>query len=114
MVDASGPELGPGILRISRKSDDGDVVLTLEGELDLSSAPELSRELDALEAAHANRILIDLTDLTFMDSSGLTLVIKANQSAKLKGHRLSFRNASPQVRQLFELTGVLEELTFEE
>jgi anti-anti-sigma factor len=110
MVDASGP----GILRIGREDNDGDAVLTLEGELDLSSAPALSRELDALEAAHTNRILIDLTDLTFMDSSGLTMVIKANQSAKRNGHHLSFRNASPQVRQLFELTGVLEELTFEE
>ena len=112
MVDTSAPEPSPGILRIRREDDDGGVVLALEGELDLSSAPELRRQLREIEAAHPDWILIDLSRLTFMDSSGLTVVIQANQSAELNGHRLSFRSASPQVRRLFELTGFLEHLTF--
>jgi anti-sigma B factor antagonist len=113
VIDSSGSVPDAGVLRIHREDDTWGVVLTLEGELDIGSAPELSRQLNMIEGAHPERILIDLGRLTFMDSTGLTVVVQANQSAKLNGHRLSFRNASPQVQRLLEITSLLGELTFE-
>ena len=49
-----------------------------------------------------------------MDSTGLALMIKAQQSAEANGHRLAFRRGTSQVQRLFELSGVLERFTFED
>lgn len=104
----------PESFEVRRLADAEGVVLRLSGELDLASAPALEQQLE--EVAHANpaRLLLDLRDLRFMDSTGLALMIRAQQSAEANGHRLAFRRGTAQVERLFELSGVLERFTFED
>jgi anti-anti-sigma factor len=104
----------PGNLRIERKLDADGVVLVLAGELDLASSPALDRQLRELDGTNPGRLLIDLSRLDFMDSTGLAIMIGAQQSAQDNGHRLSLRPGPGQVQRLFELTGVLDRFTFEE
>jgi anti-sigma B factor antagonist len=99
-------------MRIRRAHDDHGVVLELGGELDLASAPEVERQLSEIEGERPDRILIDLSDVSFMDSTGLALMLRAQQSAQTNGHQLCLRSGSPQVQRLFEITGALERFTF--
>ena len=104
----------PGGLTIHRMTDEQGTVLQLAGELDLASAPELDRQLRELSATTPGRVLIDLSALEFMDSTGLSVMISAQRSAAANGHRLSLRPGSTQVQRLFELTGVLARFDFVE
>jgi anti-sigma B factor antagonist len=101
-------------LEIRRHRDAEGIVLALQGELDLASAPELAQELRELEATDVRRILIDLRELRFMDATGISLMIRAQQSAEANGHRLALRRGAGQVQRLFQLTGVLGRFTFQD
>ena len=104
----------PGSLRIQRIPDERGIIVQLAGELDLESAPELDRQLRELEEAKPARLLIDLSGLEFMDSTGLAVMVRAARSARDNGHRLSLRPGPTQVQRLFELTGVAERFDFED
>jgi anti-sigma B factor antagonist len=102
----------PGLLGIAQTTDADGVMLVLNGELDLSSAPELEALLRELESSNPGRILIDLHELKFMDSSGLALLIRAQQMTTAAGCRLELRPGPNQVQRLFEMTGTLDRFTF--
>jgi anti-sigma B factor antagonist len=113
---AGAPDGVPGIsqqLTIRLEPDPTGVCIRLEGELDLATAPEVDRLLDDLAERDHARLLIDLTGVEFMDSAGLASIIRALHAAELNGHRLTVRPGSAQVQRLFELTGLLDRLSFE-
>ena len=89
-------------------------MLTLSGELDLLSAPALERALERLSESDAELIIVDLRGLEFMDSTGLHLLVQAQQNAHASGRRLALIKGGEQVQRLFELTGVTENLTIVE
>ena len=102
-----------GSLTILRKPDARGLVLELAGELDLESAPALDRQLRELNGTSSGRLLIDLSKLEFMDSSGLSVIVDAQRAAEANGHPLSLLPGPAQVQRLFELTGVSERFSFE-
>jgi anti-anti-sigma factor len=93
---------------------DGAIVLALHGELDLGSAPALEGALSEFERSGSPRLVIDLENLQFMDSTGLALMVRAQQAARESGYRLVCRRGPKQVQRLFELTGVIDRLEFED
>jgi anti-sigma B factor antagonist len=99
------------LLSIERSDVDGEVVLTLAGELDAISAPELERHLDALAAKRSPRVVLDLSGLSFVDSAGVSVLLKAKHEAEGSGRRLILRNATEQVRRVFSLVGLADWLT---
>jgi anti-anti-sigma factor len=101
-------------LTVRLTSDARGVVVTLEGELDLETTPEFDRQLAAIDKTQLTRLLIDLGGVEFMDSTGLSSIIRAHSVAESNGHVLVLRRGSNQVRRLFELTGVDDRLTFED
>ncbi|MFZ0089010.1 MAG: STAS domain-containing protein [Solirubrobacteraceae bacterium] len=103
-----------GLLLIEQIRDERGVALQLRGELDLSSAPELKRRLADIAGASPGRLLIDLSELEFMDSSGLALIIQAEHTARANGHQLRLAPGPPQVQRLLELTRTLDFFTFED
>jgi anti-sigma B factor antagonist len=84
---------------------DGVAIMALSGELDMSTAPILREELAQVEHSGPPAIVIDLRDVTFIDSSGLKEFLEAKSRAQSNGHRLLMSGANPQARRLFELTG---------
>jgi anti-sigma B factor antagonist len=64
---------------------DGRVVLAVAGEVDLSTAPELHRELDRLVDAGAGTVVADLTAVTFLDSTGLSALVAGRNRARAAG-----------------------------
>jgi anti-sigma B factor antagonist len=87
-------------------------IFQLRGELDLASAPRLGEELARIEAQHPAEMVIDLSSLEFLDSTGLRLLVMANERASTNGTKLAFLRGPDAVARLFELTGVEERLKF--
>lgn len=84
-------------------------VISLAGELDLASGPQLQERLERA-VARAPAVVIDLRGLEFMDSTGLSLIVKAHRSAEGRACRLYLVRGQPQVQRLLELTGLAERL----
>jgi anti-anti-sigma factor len=80
-------------------------LLVLHGELDIATAPELVEMLHRLRRQN-HAVELDLAEVTFMDSTGLTTLIDAHVAAQNNGWTFSVRRASPAVRRVFELAGV--------
>ena len=91
--------------------DEGDErVLSLSGELDPHTAPVLSAELDDAIAAGTSTVVLELSGLGFVDSSGLRVIIAANTELGERGGRLVLRSPSETVRRLLEITGLLDHI----
>ena len=90
---------------------DDTVVVRPRGELDLASAPDLRAVLQELRNKKAS-VLLDLSELTFMDSSGLRLIWETNAEARQHGLELALASGPPEVMRVFELTGLRKRLNF--
>jgi anti-sigma B factor antagonist len=87
------------------------VVIEVKGELDLASSPALEHELERGAAAKAEIVIVDLRDLEFMDSTGLSVLVRAHQRASENGQRFGVVKGPQQVQRLLSLTGVADRLT---
>jgi anti-sigma B factor antagonist len=102
----------PGELAVQTWHDRDAVVVALAGELDLPVAP-LAR--DALARAlrePRQRLIIDLSGLTFIDSSGLYAILNAEKRCRDAGRDLTIRPGPPNVQKVFELTSTVDCLPF--
>lgn len=83
------------------------VVVGVVGELDCATGPTLEDRLEDLIENQGNRtLIIDLENLTFVDSSGLSVLVTAFRNLRERGGRLSLRRPSPSTRRVFEVTGL--------
>ncbi|MCW3029146.1 MAG: anti-sigma factor antagonist [Solirubrobacterales bacterium] len=88
-----------------------DHTLVLSGELDVAEGDEL--EAAIVSCANAARLTLDLSELTFMDSAGLTLVLLADGLCKARGIVFALVPGPRQVQRVFEMAGLLQQLPFE-
>jgi anti-sigma B factor antagonist len=94
---------------------DGDTVwVRPQGELDLDTAPELDQELAAVREHSNGRVVLDLQRLTFMDSTGLRLVIRWDTAAREQGFEFAIVPGSEVVQRVIRLTGMDGHLTVAE
>jgi anti-anti-sigma factor len=92
-------------IRVARRELQQGVVLAVSGEIDLATVPTVERELMLAEETH-DLIAIDLSSVSFMDSTGLRMIVDANRRLHERGGRLLIVQGPLQVSRLFELTGV--------
>ncbi len=93
----------------SRKTDDGASV-TVRGEVDMATAPQLRDTLLELVDAGANRIVLDCRGLDFLDSSGIGVLIAVRKRLGDDGS-LTLEAPQAHVRKVLELTGVSEHVS---
>lgn len=84
----------------SHLADDG--VLVLVGEIDTYTAPELQDALTALP----DTCIVDLAGVSFIDSSGLRVIVEAHGQRRERGGGMTLRSPSPSVERLLEISGV--------
>lgn len=82
------------------------VVVSLRGELDLATAPELQRQLLALLARPVAGLTLDLSDLTFLDSSGLGALYRTRQAADEQGVQLRLEEVPDHVMRVLDVTAM--------
>jgi anti-anti-sigma factor len=78
-----------GTLTLVSECDCDIHVIALTGELDLATAPEVEGELKRVEATDASAIILDLSGLTFMDSTGVRFILRASARSHTDSNRLS-------------------------
>src|SRR4051794_33188550 len=100
-----------GDFRVSRERlDDDVVVVACEGEIDLLTADDVQRE--AVAAAGEGRVVVlDLREVSFMDSSGLRVLVELQRGADRDGTSLAVVPGSDELRRLFDLSGMTSRLT---
>ncbi|MEU9509956.1 STAS domain-containing protein [Micromonospora sp. NPDC048170] len=91
----------------------GGTRLRLAGELDLSSAPELNAAIDRLVDGGERRLLVDLTELTFCDSTGIAAFVRGDNRVAADGGWLRVTGASGRVDRVLQVTGLAEVLRYE-
>ena len=84
---------------------DPDGVVHLSGELDMAIADSFCHGL--ISSLDGQRPVLDLSDLTFLDSSGIRAIL---QVARVSGQAVVLRNLRPNIRRVLEATGVNEAL----
>ena len=90
------------------RAEDRGTVVTVAGELDVASSQVLERELRQLHEVPV--VVVDLRGLTFIDSTGLGVLVRAHQVAREHGRRFGLVRGNGQVSRLLSLTGLDEEL----
>ena len=98
------------ILSLETFHGEGSVRIALEGELDYSSALILDDELRRAESGIHEVLVLDLSELRFMDSTGLGIIASAYRRMRRGGRRLIVAAPTTGVRRIFQLTGMLERL----
>jgi anti-sigma B factor antagonist len=88
------------------RPDRARVIVVLEGELDFSNAGAVRAALEELRTAGWRSIVVDLRELTFIDSTGLSLLLEADYVARRQGAALAIVDGSPPVARLLELVGL--------
>lgn len=93
-------------LRLARRAFGDAVVVAVEGELDLFTAPFLRDEVRDAIKQDSNRLVLDLGGLSFMDSSGLSVLIEAWRLATGEGGGVSLAAPQPPVARILRTTGL--------
>lgn len=94
-------------LTIERLSENS-VRIALRGELDLEHAYSFDEELKRVESLEPDCICVDLRELTFLDSTGLSRLVAARRRAMKAGRRLVLVRGPAAVQRVFQLTAVDE------
>jgi anti-sigma B factor antagonist len=89
-------------------------VLTVRGDLDLATAPQLRQRIVGLVADGHHRLAVDLTTLDFIDSIGLGMLVASMKRVQAVDGSMFVAVAEPRIRKVFELTGLTDALNLVE
>jgi len=90
----------------SEQLGEGTHVISLAGEVDLYTAPELKQELLNAIGNGAKEVIVDFTDTTFIDSTTLGVLVGGVKRLRPNGGRLSIVCSDPNITKIFEITGL--------
>jgi anti-anti-sigma factor len=99
-------ESGSEIFHVDVARSEGTIVLSLAGELDISGAVALREEFFAAVASD-DEVVCDLEHLTYLDSTGISLLISVQKRLRSTGRDLVLIGPSERVRKVLEVTGVV-------
>jgi anti-sigma B factor antagonist len=95
----------PSVFAIEAREPVGEIaVLALSGELDLAAAPALRERLAEARATGARGLVLDMAEVTFLDSSALREILSADAALRTDGVPLVLATVQPAVERLLELT----------
>jgi len=89
-------------LRIEMKND--LAICHIDGEIDINTSPDIKKSLDKLLSKKVVKIIINLTKVSYVDSSGLATLVEILKNMRSYGGKMKISNMSPKVKSLFEIT----------
>jgi anti-sigma B factor antagonist len=98
------------ILDVMSEDRNGLVHVALVGELDLSTVAKVQEELRRVEASSPATLVVDLSKLTFLDSTGLRCIVTADERARAEGRRIVIVRGPDAVQRVFAITRLEERL----
>ena len=103
----------PSGIEIESRREGGDYIIRVRGELDLACSESFDTELKNALQSDASAVLLDLRELTFIDSTGIRALLSAVARSEATGRRLHVaRETSPAVQRVLDVTGLGERLPF--
>lgn len=94
-------------MRVTVEPGDGEIVATVHGEVDADNCQEFGSKL--LEGSEGSeRLVVDLAGLAFIDSSGISELLRVSGSVRERGQEFQLREPSPTVHRVLEITGLLD------
>lgn len=100
-------------MNISIQETDSRIIATLCGEMDTAAAQEAEEALAPLLNSKGKDILIDCTDLEYISSSGLRILLRILKQAQASGSRVILKNVNDVIRDVLNLTGFMSIFEFE-
>ena len=100
------------MLDIAVQENGGVALVSLSGELDISAVAQVEEELQKVEAKGPQAVVLDLRNLTFMDSSGLRLVLEADMRARREARRFAIVPGPEAVHRVFLIALLDKRLEF--
>ena len=101
-----------GALSMSSERDGPVHTLRLSGDLDLATTDRVEAELRRIEASDARTIVLDLSDLAFINSTGVHLLVDASLRSRADANALTLRRGSATVQRVLQICGVETTLPF--
>jgi anti-sigma B factor antagonist len=101
-----------GDLTLSTSHEQSSLAIKLFGELDLATAPDLERAIERADGTNATEIVIDLSGLEFVDSTGLSVLIRIARRSTMNRGRLRLLRGQGQVEEVMTLCRLHERLPF--
>lgn len=98
-------------MTIEKKINNNAATLIVSGRLDTQTAPELEAELDAV-LEDASDLTFDMTNLEYVSSAGLRVILKAQKVMNTKGS-MKLTGVNDSIMEVFDITGFLDILTIE-
>ena len=92
---------------------DGKYVATLEGEMDTAAAIEAEEVLKPIYNSNGKDVIIDCTNLEYIASSGLRILLSILKGAKASGSKVVMRGVNDEIKNVFKLTGFISIFEFE-
>ena len=100
-------------MKTTVKELDGRLVAVLTGELDTASAAETEAALKPLFESTGKDLVIDCSNLEYIASSGIRILVNLLKAAKAKGDQVVLKNVNEVIRDVLELTGFVSYFDFE-
>jgi anti-sigma B factor antagonist len=106
------PPLRPGALTVRASVEDGQRCIELFGELDIAGVEALRAAIEDAAEGEETDVVLDMSGLAFMDSSGLRSILLAAQRLAQAERTFGIVKGPPAVHRVFELTGAVHRLPF--
>jgi anti-sigma B factor antagonist len=109
------PEMGEvpqPLLRVEHQRSADAHVINLLGEMDLSNVDEARKAVMTAIEGDVVAVIVDLSELEFIDSIGISMLLEAQAASRRDSNRLGFRGAQAEIAKVMELTGVDRQLNF--
>ena len=100
--------VNPGELQVVVLGEKRSYEVHLHGELDMSTATELRERLLGLASEGPTQVTVDLSQLSFVDSTGLSVLITGLKRLRQQGGDMALRSPTPATRRVLEITGLNE------
>ena len=84
--------------------------IRLSGDIDMHAASDAWQEIEARLRDSTPELVLDLSDVTYMDSSGVAVLVRARQALSVWNRKLVLANVSPEVRRVIDLAGLTRDL----
>lgn len=97
------PRRNADSITVKSEVRDGAAVVTPVGDVDLTASPVLRQELKKVQGSRPQRLIVDLTQVPYMDSSGVATLVEAMKTANQNRTRLVLCGMQPKVRSIFEI-----------
>jgi len=99
---------------VAGSNEDNGKVISVRGEIDIYSGPDFRENLLQAMGDCKQNIVLDCSEMTYIDSMGLGIMVAALKRVRQNGCNITIRNARPNVKKLFTITGLDKVFIMEE